>query len=70
MQMNQDGNVVGRLGAIAAIVAVLYGVHRINCSAGYCPLMQKQASAACCMGEGKTAQAEAPKPAEAAPAKP
>lgn len=64
--MNSDGNIVGRLGAVAVIVGALWGVHRISCSTGYCPTM-KQASASCCPTEGASQSSlEAP----AAPAKP
>jgi hypothetical protein len=69
MQMNQDGNVVGRVGALALIGLALWGVHRINCSAGYCPVMQK-AALSCCTGEGQTAMAETPAPAPADAAAP
>ena len=61
--MNSDGNVVGRLGAVAVIVATLWGVHKVSCSTGYCPTM-KQASASCCPTEGAAASAT---PAPAAP---
>lgn len=63
--MNQDGNVVGRIGAVAVIALTLWGVHKVNCSTGYCPTM-KQASSSCCPTEGAAhASPEAP----AAPAK-
>jgi hypothetical protein len=66
MTMNSDGNIVGRLGAVAVIVAALWGVHKVNCSTGYCPTM-KQASASCCPTEGAAAPAT-PAP-DATPAK-
>lgn len=47
MTINQDGNVVGRVGALAVIAFALWGVHKVNCDAGWCPTM-KQASASCC----------------------
>ena len=30
MTLNQDGNVIGRLGALAVVVFTLWGVQRIN----------------------------------------
>jgi hypothetical protein len=47
MTINQDGNVVGRVGALAVIAFALWGVHKVSCDAGWCPTMQ-QASASCC----------------------
>lgn len=59
MTINQDGNVVGRIGALAVIALTLWGVHRVSCNEGYCPTMQK-ASSSCCMGEAKGAPSPAP----------
>lgn len=56
MNINQDGNVVGRIGAVAVIAVTLWGVHKVSCSTGWCPTM-KQASASCCPTEGATASA-------------
>ena len=42
-----DGNIIGRLGAIALIVAVGFGLHRLSCDSGMCPLMQTDS---CCAG--------------------
>lgn len=68
MKMNEDGNVIGRLGALAVIAFTVWGVHRINCNEGYCPIMQKSAMSCCAPGES---HAEAkPADAKAADAKP
>ena len=56
----QDGNVLGRIGAVALIALAVFGVHRLNCGDGMCPVMQTDS---CCAGE-KPASAEAPKPAK------
>lgn len=61
MTINQDGNVVGRIGAVAVIVATLWGVHKVSCDTGWCPTM-KQESASCCPTED-AAQASSPAPA-------
>ncbi len=62
--MNADGNVIGRLGALAVIVVTVWGVGRINAGKfAMCPV--EKTSASCCMGETKPA---ADKPAEAKPA--
>ncbi|MDD5304562.1 MAG: hypothetical protein PHS14_15810 [Elusimicrobia bacterium] len=62
-KLNEDGNILGRLGAIALIVAAGFGLHRLNCDAGMCPLMQTDSCCAGAMGHGK---AETPKSAPAA----
>ena len=49
-----DGNYLGRLGAIALIVAAGFGLHRLNCGDGMCPLMKTDS---CCAGETKAAPA-------------
>lgn len=45
-----DGNILGRLGAIALLVAVGYGLHRLNCGGGVCPVMKTDS---CCAGAAK-----------------
>lgn len=45
-----DGNIIGRLGAIALIVAVGFGLHRLGCDAGMCPVMKTDS---CCAGAAK-----------------
>lgn len=57
-KLNADGNILGRLGAVALLVAAGYGLHRLNCSGGMCPLMKTDS---CCAGAAKPA-AEAPAP--------
>ncbi len=56
-KLNSDGNVIGRLGAIAVLVAVGFGLHRINCGGGMCPLMKTES---CCSGAAPST-AETPK---------
>ncbi len=47
-KLNSDGNVIGRLGALALLIAAGFGLHRINCSTGeMCPLMKTDS---CCAG--------------------
>jgi hypothetical protein len=43
-KLNADGNTIGRLGALAVIGLVVFGVGRI-CGGGMCPTTQ---GAACC----------------------
>lgn len=63
----EDGNILGRLGAVALLVAAGYGLHRLNCGGGLCPVMKTDS---CCAGAAKTAvPAPAPAPAPAVPAK-
>lgn len=65
-KLNEDGNIIGRLGAFALIVAAGFGLHRLNCSSGeMCPLMKTDS---CCAGASK-AKPEAPAARDAAPAK-
>lgn len=53
--INGDGNLLGRLGAIALLAAAGFGLHRLNCSTGeMCPVMQTDG---CCAGD-KTAAAK------------
>lgn len=40
-----DGNYLGRLGALALLVAAGFGLHRLNCGDGMCPLMKTDS---CC----------------------
>lgn len=62
-QFNQDGNLLGRLGAVAVLVAAGFGLHRLNCGAGeMCPLMQTDS---CCAGADDHAKADAPNTAPA-----
>lgn len=46
-KFNSDGNLLGRLGALALIVAAGFGLHRLNCDDGMCPLMKTDS---CCSG--------------------
>ena len=57
-QLNADGNIIGRLGAIALLVALGFGYHRISCDSGMCPVMKTDS---CCAGMSHHASAEAPK---------
>lgn len=54
MDYNADGNILGRLGAIALLALAAFGVHRVSCGGTMCPLMK---TVSCCSGES------APKPA-------
>ncbi len=45
-----DGNILGRLGALALIAAAGFGLHRLNCGDGMCPLMKTDS---CCAGAAK-----------------
>lgn len=66
-KLNADGNILGRLGAVALLIAAGYGLHRLNCSGGMCPLMKTDS---CCAGAAKpAAPAPTPAPASAIPAK-
>jgi len=58
-KLNGDGNIIGRLGAIALLVAVGYGIHKLGCDDGMCPVMKTDS---CCGSEAH--------PAAAAPATP
>ena len=42
-----DGNIIGRIGAVALLVALGFGYHRLSCDSGMCPLMQTDS---CCAG--------------------
>ncbi len=53
-----DGNVIGRLGAIALLAAAGFGLHRLNCEGGMCPLMKTDS---CCSGAAVKADAPAKK---------
>jgi hypothetical protein len=54
-----DGNVIGRVGAVLLLAAAGFGLHRLNCGDGMCPLMKTES---CCAGAAAT-KAETPKPA-------
>lgn len=55
-KLNEDGNIIGRIGAVVLLVAAGFGFHRLSCDAGMCPLMQTDS---CCSG-GAHAKAETP----------
>lgn len=60
-KLNEDGNIIGRIGALALIAAAGFGLHRLNCATGeMCPVIKTDS---CCAGE---TQAKLP---AAAPAK-
>lgn len=67
--MNEDGNVIGRVGALAVIVFAVWGVTRINAGKfRMCPV--EKATLSCCTGEAEPDAAAAATPAPAAtPAK-
>lgn len=63
-KLNSDGNILGRLGAIALLAAAGFGLHRLNCGTGdMCPLMKTDS---CCAGADAKAPAAKPAPAPAA----
>ena len=48
-KFNEDRNIIGRVGALAVIVAVAFGLHRLGCGTGeMCPVMKTDS---CCSGE-------------------
>lgn len=60
-KLNRDGNIIGRLGALALIAAAGFGLHRLNCADGQmCPAMRTDS---CCSGASAHAKADAPAPA-------
>lgn len=69
-KLNEDGNIIGRIGAVALLVAAGFGFHRISCDSGMCPLMKTDS---CCAGAMGHSKAEMPKtvpaPAPENPAK-
>lgn len=67
-KLNEDGNIIGRVGAIALLVAAGFGFHRLNCSGGMCPVVKTDSCCAGAMGHEK-AEAPAPVPAPSNPAK-
>lgn len=57
-KLNSDGNIIGRLGAIALLAAAGFGLHRLNCSTGdMCPVMKTDS---CCAGADGKAPAAKP----------
>lgn len=62
--LNEDGNILGRVGAVALLIAAGFGLHRLNCSAGMCPVMKTDS---CCSAPAESAPATPP--AAPAPAK-
>ena len=60
-KLNEDGNILGRIGAVALLAAAGFGLHRLNCASGeMCAVMKTDS---CCSGETKTS-APAPAPAK------
>lgn len=53
-KLGGDGNIIGRLGAIALLVAVGFGIHKLGCDDGMCPVMQTDS---CCSGEANSSAA-------------
>lgn len=65
-RFNEDGNLLGRVGAVALLVAAGFGLHRLQCGSGsLCPVMK---SGSCCSGAAQAAPEAAPA-ASPAPAK-
>lgn len=42
-KLNSDGNLMGRALALIVLGASAFGLHKINCGAGSCPLMADKA---------------------------
>lgn len=65
-QLNRDGNVIGRIGAVAVLAAAGFGLHRLNCASGeMCPVMKTDS---CCAGAEGHAKADVPAVAPEVPA--
>lgn len=62
-QIIDDGNIIGRLGAIALLAALGFGFHKLNCGEGMCPMRTD-----CCHHAEAQAEASPASPAAAAPA--
>jgi len=62
-KLNADGNILGRLGAVALLIAAGYGLHRLNCGGGMCPVMKTDS---CCAGAAKPAAEASGAPADSA----
>lgn len=66
-RLNDDGNMIGRLGALALLLAAGFGLRELSGSPDMCPVVKTDS---CCSGMSEHASAEAPEPApEAVPAK-
>ena len=56
-KLNADGNIIGRLGALAFLLAAGFGLHKLNCGNGeMCEVMKTDS---CCAGAAKAAPAPA-----------
>lgn len=56
-KFNEDRNIIGRIGALALLVAVGFGLHRLGCGTGeMCPIMKTDS---CCAGSSAHAKAAA-----------
>lgn len=63
-QFNDDGNILGRLGAVAILAALGFGYHKLSCGEGMCPMMKTD----CCHRADAQAEAAPAAPAAATPA--
>lgn len=64
-KINGDGNIIGRLGAVALLIAAGIGLRNLSLYGQMCPMK----TGACCGGsdvQAETAPATAPAPVEAA----
>lgn len=52
MAYNEDGNLIGRAGALLVIALAAWGVHKISCATDSCPVMESS----CCTGEKPAAK--------------
>ncbi len=57
-EINDDGNLLGRIGAVALLVAAGFGLYRLNCSTG--EMFSVMQTDGCHAGETKTAAVSAP----------
>ncbi len=63
-RFNEDGNLLGRIGAVALLVAAGFGLHRLSCGSGeMCPVMKTDS---CCAGAEDRAKTALPKGAPTA----
>lgn len=64
-ELLSDGNILGRLGAVLLLVAVGFGVHRLNCDGGECPVMKTDS---CCAFAARASAYKQAHPPVAVPA--
>lgn len=60
MNYFEDGNYLGRLLAVALVVGVGYGIHKINCGGAMCPVMKTESCRAPVGGAAPVVPPQAP----------